>query len=66
MHINQLGAFSYRKFSDKSCQPGKLSKPEKKKKNATDVVYEIYSWTHETMQSYQCKMLKMQKDRTFD
>ena len=29
-HKNQLGAYSYRKFPDKSCQPGKLSKPGKK------------------------------------
>ena len=63
VYINKLGAYSYCKLTNKkSSQPRKPGNPEKK---MLSMWYEIDSWTHKTMQSYQCKMFKLQEERTF-
>ena len=43
VHINKLGAYLYRKLTDKGKQPEKLSDPEKK---CQSIWFEIYSWAH--------------------
>ena len=42
VHLNKLGAYSNRKLTEKSSQPGKPSNPEK---YAIDVVWELHSDT---------------------
>lgn len=49
VHINKLGAYLYRKLTDKGKQPEKLSNPEK---NWQSIWFEIHSWAHK-----QCKSI---------
>ena len=62
MDINKLGAYLYRKFTDKGEQPEKPSNPSKK---MSLMWYEIYSWINKQCKAINAEYSKYKKTGNF-